>query len=51
MAFDGLGDKLQDIFKRMKGQGKISEIVSAKPNQRREIFEEASGISKFREAI
>ena len=25
MAFDGLGDKLQDIFKRMKGQGKISE--------------------------
>ncbi len=30
------------------GQGKISEIVSAKPNQRREIFEEASGISKFR---
>ena len=30
------------------GQGKIAEIVSAKPNQRREIFEEASGISKFR---
>lgn len=30
------------------GQGKISEIVSAKPNQRREIFEEAAGISKFR---
>jgi len=30
------------------GQGKISEIVSAKPNQRREIFEEASGISNFR---
>ena len=30
------------------GQGKISEIVGAKPNQRREIFEEASGISKFR---
>lgn len=25
MAFDGLGDKLQDIFKRMKGQGKITE--------------------------
>ena len=25
MAFDGLGEKLQDIFKRMKGQGKISE--------------------------
>jgi len=30
------------------GQGKISEIVSAKPTQRREIFEEAAGISKFR---
>ena len=30
------------------GQGKISEIVGAKPNQRREIFEEAAGISKFR---
>ena len=25
MAFDGLGDKLQDIFKRMIGQGKITE--------------------------
>ncbi|MGI6403165.1 MAG: chromosome segregation protein SMC [Oscillospiraceae bacterium] len=30
------------------GQGKISEIVSAKATQRREIFEEAAGISKFR---
>ncbi|MBQ7124251.1 MAG: chromosome segregation protein SMC [Oscillospiraceae bacterium] len=30
------------------GQGKIAEIVSAKPAQRREIFEEAAGISKFR---
>lgn len=30
------------------GQGKIAEIVGAKPNQRREIFEEAAGISKFR---
>lgn len=30
------------------GQGKISEIVGAKPGQRREIFEEAAGISKFR---
>ncbi len=30
------------------GQGKISEIVSAKSNERREIFEEAAGISKFR---
>ena len=30
------------------GQGRISEIVGAKPLQRREIFEEAAGISKFR---
>lgn len=30
------------------GQGKISQIVTAKPEGRREIFEEASGISKFR---
>lgn len=29
-------------------QGKITEIVSAKSTQRREIFEEAAGISKFR---
>ena len=30
------------------GQGKISEIIAAKSNERREIFEEASGISKYR---
>ncbi|MCL2068910.1 MAG: chromosome segregation protein SMC [Oscillospiraceae bacterium] len=30
------------------GQGKIAEIVSAKSGQRREIFEEAAGIAKFR---
>ena len=30
------------------GQGKISQIVTAKPENRREIFEEASGLSKFR---
>ena len=29
-------------------QGKIAEIVSAKSTQRREIFEEAAGISKYR---
>lgn len=29
-------------------QGKIAEIVSVKSTQRREIFEEAAGISKFR---
>lgn len=30
------------------GQGKIDEIVSAKPEDRRIIFEEAAGISKYR---
>ena len=30
------------------GQGRISEIVSAKSTDRREIFEEAAGISRFR---
>lgn len=30
------------------GQGRIEEIVSSKPTQRREIFEEAAGISKYR---
>ena len=32
----------------MIGQGKIDSIVAAKSEERREIFEEASGISKFR---
>ncbi len=30
------------------GQGKISEIISGKPESRREIFEEAAGIVKYR---
>lgn len=30
------------------GQGKVDEIISSKPEQRRAIFEEASGISKFK---
>lgn len=30
------------------GQGRVTEIVSAKPDERRKIFEEAAGISKFR---
>ncbi len=30
------------------GQGRVAEIVSSKSNERREIFEEAAGISKFR---
>lgn len=32
----------------MIGQGKIAEIISAKSGERREIFEEAAGISKYR---
>lgn len=32
----------------MVGQGRIAEIVSAKSRERREIFEEAAGISKYR---
>ena len=32
----------------MIGQGRIDEILSVKSSDRREIFEEASGISKFR---
>lgn len=30
------------------GQGRIADIVKGKPSDRREIFEEAAGISKFR---
>ncbi|MBO4555020.1 MAG: chromosome segregation protein SMC [Clostridia bacterium] len=30
------------------GQGRVAEIMSAKPEDRRHIFEEAAGISKFR---
>ncbi|MGL5972881.1 MAG: chromosome segregation protein SMC [Oscillospiraceae bacterium] len=32
----------------MVGQGKIAEIISSKATDRREIFEEAAGISKFK---
>ncbi len=31
------------------GQGKVDEIISAKPENRRAIFEEAAGISKFKQ--
>ncbi len=30
------------------GQGRIAEIISSKSSERREVFEEAAGISKFR---
>ncbi len=40
----GLGQDGYSII----GQGRISEIVAAKSDERREIFEEAAGISKFR---
>ncbi len=30
------------------GQGRVDEVMSAKPDDRRHIFEEAAGISKFR---
>lgn len=30
------------------GQGRVADIISSKSNERREIFEEAAGISKFR---
>lgn len=32
----------------MVGQGKIAEVLSQKSDERRHIFEEAAGISKFR---
>ena len=32
----------------MIGQGRIAEIISAKSRERREIFEEAAGIAKYR---
>jgi len=40
----GLGKESYSII----GQGKIDEILSAKPENRRAIFEEAAGISKFK---
>ena len=45
MFYDtGIGKEGYSII----GQGRIAEIVSAKSTQRREIFEEAAGISKYR---
>ncbi len=41
----GLGKESYSVI----GQGKIDSILSAKPEDRRNVFEEAAGISKFKE--
>lgn len=41
----GLGKESYSVI----GQGKIDNILSAKPEDRRNVFEEAAGISKFKE--
>ena len=41
----GLGKEGYSII----GQGKVEEIISAKPENRRAIFEDAAGISKFKQ--
>ena len=57
---NGASVRLRDIYEMLMdtglgrdgysiiGQGRIAEIVSARDKERREIFEEAAGISKFR---
>lgn len=57
---NGAAVRLRDIYELLMdtglgrdgysiiGQGRIAEIVSARDKERREIFEEAAGISKFR---
>lgn len=59
-AINGQNVRLKDIYEMFLdtgigrdgysiiGQGRIAEIVGAKSNDRREIFEEASGIAKYR---
>ncbi len=59
-AINGASVRLKDIHElfmdtglgrdgySMIGQGKIDNIISSKSNERRDIFEEASGISKYR---
>ena len=44
MADTGLGKGSMSII----GQNKIDEILNARPEERRTIFEEAAGISKYR---
>ena len=41
----GLGKESYSVI----GQGKIDSILSAKPEDRRNVFEESAGISKFKE--
>ena len=57
---NGNGVRLKDIYElfldtglgkdgySIIGQGRIADIVNGKSNERREIFEEAAGIAKFR---
>ncbi len=59
-AINGISVRLKDIHElfmdtglgrdgySMIGQGKIDNIISSKSGERRDIFEEASGISKYR---
>lgn len=59
-AINGVSVRLKDVHElfmdtglgrdgySMIGQGKIDTIVSSKSNERRDIFEEASGISRYR---
>ena len=57
---NGAGVRLRDIYELFMdtglgrdgysviGQGRIAEIISSRSSERREIFEEAAGISKYR---
>ncbi len=59
-SINGHGVRLKDIYEMLLdtgigrdgysiiGQGRIAEIVASKSNERREIFEEASGIARYR---
>ncbi len=59
-AINGQSVRLKDVYELLLdtglgrdgysiiGQGRIAEIVGAKSNERREIFEEASGIARYR---
>ncbi|MFV0413426.1 MAG: chromosome segregation protein SMC [Oscillospiraceae bacterium] len=59
-SINGQSVRLKDVYEMLLdtglgrdgysiiGQGRIAEIVGAKSNERREIFEEASGIARYR---